>query len=331
VDLGQASNPIFVKTSMFEALLYVLSAPFAHEYMKVRRATYGNVDRRGPEFLYIYGPSHNGKSSFLRFALKLLSGYNIDPIPGNQLTKARVDSAVSVGTVFPLVFDDVTPTQTQSPSVENLLKSYWENSWKDSEPRPQIIMSSNAPTLKEWAKSRVKRVDFNVHFPSTAQNKTTLVGLFSQSNELFKWFSELYLDHLQVIRGPSDDQLSVARAVINDLYEYAERTKPRYLPSQPLESIYDSARETWQELLNMKKAKITSDPIRSRVDFDKDMQPREVEQYRSLLPQTLKTERKGNTVTIEPSEIFKVWLGGESRGPSWLDPFRRLWMSLTNS
>jgi len=51
VDAGQAPDPKFAKTSMFEALLYILSSPFANEYMRLKRRRYGAIDSRGPRFL----------------------------------------------------------------------------------------------------------------------------------------------------------------------------------------------------------------------------------------------------------------------------------------
>ena len=107
VDWGQSRDPRFAKESMFEALLYFLSAPFAHEHMQIRRQHYALIDQRGPQALYIVGPSQNGKSTFVRFALQLLSGKHVNPLDGGQFTKTRVRSASALGTVFPLVFDDV--------------------------------------------------------------------------------------------------------------------------------------------------------------------------------------------------------------------------------
>ncbi|MFC2032827.1 hypothetical protein ACFLUS_05710, partial [Chloroflexota bacterium] len=69
-----SANPLAAKMSMFEALLYIFFTPFAHEYMKAKRARYGLIDTRGPRFLYIYGPTQNGKTTFLSFSLRLITG-----------------------------------------------------------------------------------------------------------------------------------------------------------------------------------------------------------------------------------------------------------------
>lgn len=146
VDSGQSSDPKFAKTSMFEALLYVFFTPFASEYMKAKRRAFASVDTRGPRFLYIYGPSQNGKSTFLKFALKLLTGQQIQPIPGDYFTKTKILDATFYGTVFPLIFDDV-PSLQSTPNIQEALKSYWEVWWREELVQPQIIVSSNMASL----------------------------------------------------------------------------------------------------------------------------------------------------------------------------------------
>ena len=96
VDFGESANPLSAKTSMFEALLYIFSTPFANEYMKARRARYFPIDTRGPRFLYIYGSSQNGKTTFLRFSLKLLTGRLIEPLSRQDFTKTRVTNKISL-------------------------------------------------------------------------------------------------------------------------------------------------------------------------------------------------------------------------------------------
>lgn len=128
VDSGESANPLSAKTSMFEALLYIFFTPFANEYMRAKRARYGLIDTRGPRFLYIYGPSQNGKTTFLRFALKLLTGRIIEPLSRQDFTKTRITSAVLTETAFPLVFDDVDPSRTSG--IEEVFKSYWKAYWR---------------------------------------------------------------------------------------------------------------------------------------------------------------------------------------------------------
>jgi hypothetical protein len=323
VDGGESANPLPAKAGMFEALLYVFFTPFANEYMRAKRARYGLIDTRGPRFLYIYGPSQNGKTTFLRFALKLVTGRIIEPLSRQDFTKTRINSAVLTETAFPLVFDDVDPSRT--PGIEDVFKSYWERWWRDQYVSPQIVIASNTPRLKEWAKSRVKRIDFDVHFAPTETDKERLARLFSLDNLVFGWFSHLYLSHLDDNELPGDDELRLARTVIRELYDYAGRSLPEFFPSEPIERLYDPGLRDWRDLLyGLRKAAVEEQGNRKLVAFSKDMQHWEINDYRGYLPQTIKYQRKGNTIVIENPSEFDRWLGQAPRDPGlWSRLFKR--------
>ena len=91
VDSGETNDAQFAKTAMYEALLYFLWSPFASGYMSTRRSTYGLIDSRGPRFLYLFGLAQNGKTTFLRYCLKLLTGQVIDPPREGAFTKKPFD------------------------------------------------------------------------------------------------------------------------------------------------------------------------------------------------------------------------------------------------
>jgi hypothetical protein len=197
VDLGQCLDPMFAKTSMYEALLYLMAAPFANEQMREMRRRYALVNKRGPRYRYIYGPAQNGKTTFLRYGLKLITGNLIEPLPAPWLTKRRVRGVEAVGTCFPLMFDDMT--STTSKTFEDISKEHWETSWSEDNVFPQLIFTSNNIALKDWAKSRMKRVDFDVHFVPNTATQGKLARILEKPNPVFKWFAYHYLEHLQAV------------------------------------------------------------------------------------------------------------------------------------
>lgn len=323
VDFGQASDPTFAKVSIFEALLYVLSAPFSHEYMRLKRRCYAPIDKRGPSFLYIYGPSQNGKSTFARFALKLLAGRNMDPVNGGDFGKRRVQGAAAVGTAFPLIFDDLV-LANRYPVFEEVLKNYWETWWTEDHVVPQIILSSNAYTLRDWAKSRVKRLDFDVQFSPGGPGKEALARIFKADNPLFKWFSGLYLRRLSEAKSLSDDELELARRVFEDLYRHAGRSLPGFFPARPIEQLYDTGRKAWRDLLyREKKARLEQDHDRASVHFTDDMQHYELKEYENLLPAGVKHRRRGKTLIVETPKEFLAWLEGGSSSQGLWGRFKR--------
>lgn len=315
VDLGQAPDPRFAKTSMYEALLYLLAAPFAHELMSLRRSRYGAIDSRGPSFLYIYGPSQNGKSTFLRFALKLLGGKIYEPLNGGDFQKRKLLGAAAVGTAFPLAFDDLV-LATRYALFEEVLKSYWEVWWSADTVFPQLVLTSNAYSLRDWAKSRVKRLDFDVQFAPSGAGKETLAGLFRAENKLFCWFSGLYFDELAAAGPLPEDELAFARAAFLKLYERAGRPLPAYFPAQPIETLYDPGRREWRDLLDrLRKARVSWEGDRAQVEFADDMQHFEIKAYENSLPQTIKHRRRGKTLVVETPKEFRAWLeDGAARG-----------------
>ncbi len=299
------------EAAMFEAVLYFLASPFFHEHMRTRRAKVGLVDRRGPLFLLIYGRSSNGKSTFPQFALKLIAGAAVTPLPAKEFKETTLERARSVGTTFPLVFDDMTSVTDRK--FEMIVKSYWEKHWNESEPVPTLIFSTNVPILKDWARTRVDKVIFPVYFQPDPGKKQELHQLLLEENHLFEWFSFLYLRELQKDLPVASDDLAVARKVMGTLYDYAGRQTPSFFSLQPFETLFGSGRLEWHDLLyGMKKAQGVEEGSRLRIDFTKDMQTGEVSYYESLLPMNLNKDRKGNTILIYSPEIFRGWLGGES-------------------
>lgn len=320
VDYGESTDPLFAKTSMFEALLYVFFSPFAHEYMKLRRNRYGPVDTRGPRYLYIYGPSRNGKSTFLRFSLKLMTGKSLEPLSRQDFTKTKIMSAAWTGTAFPLVFDDVDHSRISG--IEEVFKSYWERWWKGEHVSPQIIIASNSPRLQEWAKSRVKRIDFDVHFAPDEAGKAKLAELFRGDNPIFGWLSYLYFKHLDDEELPSDDELLLVRLAIKELYGFASRPLPPFYPAKPVEKLYDTGRKDWRDLLfNLRKASVNNEGRRKLVTLSGDMQHWEINDFVGYLPQTIKYRRKGNTIIVENPKEFDKWLGQPPKARSLLSRF----------
>ncbi len=308
VDFGESVDRRSVKTSMFEALLYIFFTPFAHEYMKAKRIKYGLIDIRGPRYLYIYGPAQNGKSTFLRFAFKMLAQRTMELLSGQGFDKTRIYAAALTGTAFPLIFDDVDPSR--AVGLEDVFKSYWERWWRDEFAWPQIVITSNTARLDEWAKSRIKRIDFDVHFAPKENAKQRLAELFAQDNPVFRWFSYLYLQHLNRDEFPGDDEIGLARVVMKELYEFAGRSLPDFFPAEPIEKLYDPGRREWRDLIyGVGKATVRWEGNRLLVNFSKDMQPWDVKEYQGYLPQTIKCKRKGNTLIIENPEEFNRWLG----------------------
>ncbi|MBI5200424.1 MAG: phospholipase D family protein [Elusimicrobia bacterium] len=308
VAFGRSSELGLAQTHMFEALLAVWSAPFAHEWMKLKRKHYGAIDSRGPRTLYVYGPSQNGKSTFLKYALHRMAGRQLEPLSGADFGKRKLLAAASVGTNFPLVFDDLVLNGRQA-LFEDVLKNYWESWWKDERTAPALAISSNAHSLPPWAKSRLKRLDFDVHFPPSEEGKKALAAAFAGECRVFSWFAGLYLRKLAQGLPPPDDELAWARGAMNRLYVHAGRKPPAYFPARPAEALFDPGRKAWREAVRLRKARLEPDGERTLIHFADDVQFFELKEYEGHLPPQIKQRRLGKTLIVEtPAELVE-WLG----------------------
>ena len=315
VDLGQSLDSRFAKTSMYEAALYTLAAPFAHEQMKERRHRYGSVNRRGPRFLYIYGPAQNGKTTFLRYSLKLMTECLVDPLASSRFTKPNIRGVQTLGTSFPLMFDDMAATTTKT--FEDIVKSHWETEWNEISGFPQIIFTSNNLNLRDWAKSRLKRVDFDVQFVPTTGTQEHLATILDKPNPLFRWFARLYLQKIAQPGWLTDDEMAVARDVVLRLYQLAGRAVPPYFPRRPLEELYDADLRAWKDLIRQRKAVVHRAGKETSVTFRDDLQHQEVQEYCACLPQTVKTRKIGKTLVVENPEHLHTWLESASTQSRW--------------
>jgi len=89
--------------------------------------------------------------------------------------------------------------------------------------------------LPEWAKSRLKHIDFDVHFSPSEEARRTLNEIFTTPNDVFQWFAMFYLQELTSANDFSDDELAIARKCIVKLYAYAGLPLPCFFPTEPLE------------------------------------------------------------------------------------------------
>ncbi len=319
---GESIDYKRIQTNVFEALLYMLSAPFAHEFKKRKKQV--DMYSRGPSYLYLYGPSFNGKTNFLRFCLKLITGRHLEPISQEYFNKTRIMSAKMFGTVFPLMFDDVNIGS--GSNIETVLKNYWEVWWNPEHPVPQIIMTTNRFNPPEWANTRIKRINFDVKFDQKSiQASETLNRILNTDCDFFKLFAHSFLEKLdQPIDNIKEDllvdELSLARKIFSELYEFAQRDVPDYFPKVPVDKLYDIDKMEWLELFETKVLSQEEQANKIFAHADKTVNTFEVERFMRLLPQGVKAKRKGHTIIIEGRDKYLEWVDSYQKGKGfWQD------------
>jgi hypothetical protein len=310
---GATGDTAMAMTALWEALLAVLSTPFAHEEMKLIRRKYRTeVVSRGPALICIHGPSHNGKTTFLKFALKLMCGFPVEPLAGPEFKQTRIRAYTAVGNLFPLIFDDILATSASI--MEPIVKSHWEQGgWDPEVPHPQLVLTTNREAFKAWAKTRLKRIAFDIEYTRSGEGTKALSRLFEEPNDFFRWFADLYFKSLGNDEGDAlEDSLARARNVVAELYAFADRKLPAEFPRRPFDELFDHDKKRWQEILRLKKASIKGDKDGLFVEFDPAFQIYEVTEYHQMLPQGIKSRRHANLIKIENPAQFNTWIGRET-------------------
>jgi len=308
VDMGQTRNENIskmTKMSMFEGLIYFFSSPFMNEYMRIKRERVGNIDERGPRFLFISGGSSNGKTTFIKYILHLMTGKEITPVDKSKFSKQYILKAAGIGTTFPLVFDDVPPQRLNSADMETTIKSYWETWWNKDNIFPEIIVSSNARSTKEWYQTRMKTLNFDVHFEPSMKAREILSEIFSRENHIFPAFVNYYFHNST--GKLYDDELHTGRKTMLDLYKYAGRAIPEYFPAVPVEEVYDPDKVKWQELIDMNKVELIDKVDSIEIIFSDGFTRMDVEHYADSIKHA-KHRVIGTTIVVESPEDFRKWL-----------------------
>jgi len=203
--------------------------------------------------------------------------------------------------------------------MEKVLKNYWEVWWSPDLPSPQIIMTTNKPNPPEWAKTRIKRINFDVKFDQkNILACETLNRILNTRCDFFRFFAWKYLDKMN---EPLDymkkhllvDELSLARIVFKELYEFAERDLPGYFPGIPADSVYDADKMEWLELFEAGVLTQEEQANKVMVQADKNLATYEVEKFMAYLPQGVKAKRSGHAIIIEGREKYLEWMNQKKR------------------
>ena len=318
--------------SMYEALLYMIWAPFSDEYHKQRHKVVGSTaNKTGPKILHLHGPSSNGKTHFFVFASKLLTGEIIEAIPGEKLAIKHVQGFLNYKSNHPIIYDDLPSGKWGKGKPTDLIKSYWDAWYNPKFSHPQLIISSNDRCPNGPVKRRIMEIEFAMKFKETPKNEKIFNDLLAYDNSIFKIFSKKFIVKLKGAKvNDFSEQLHLAKKCFKELYKEANRPLPSFFPSKSLEFYVDSGRRKWNELIKRdKKAGIKRKGDVIQVKFDKDMalnQGRwdsvdEIANYINCLPNDMMTSRNGNLLTIESGEDFLEWFGPITR----FGKFKRWW------
>lgn len=312
VDDATCDAPEYVKMSMMETVIYSFAAPFANHWLRSKRKVTNYSNRRGPRHLLLFGDGFNGKTTFLRYINWLISGSHIEPIDAKKFGKddwVNLFSHIQAsGSIMPVPIDDVKKRAVQggSPTLEQFIKPYFENEWHDALNFPMLVLSSNYSVNGDWAKSRVRRLDFDVQFSGEESDEMLINDLLSRENSVFGVFADDYITHLAVDSNYRKDELYDARKIMKEIYTKAGRKVPSYFPDVPPEETFDV--DAIYCFRQIRRHKLVKEKRKNGVIHLSFTGRPALHDFRGRLPQTIKSQYSDTELVIENPEVFDKFL-----------------------
>ncbi len=329
VDEATCDAPEYVKMSMMEAIIYSFAAPFANHWLRNKRQLTNYSNRRGPRHLLLIGDGFNGKTTFMRYINWLITGSHLEPVDAKKFTSKEWTSLFehmqSSGSMMPVMVDDIKKRAVQgsTPTLEPFIKSYFEGEWNDRLIYPMILGSSNYTVDGDWAKSRVRRLNFDVQFSGNESDEILINRLISKENTVFSAFSSAYISRLAIGVEYSKDELFNARKIMAEIYAEAGRPIPSYFPHSPPEDNFDV--DAIYCFNQVRKHKLVGEKKKKSVVILNFKGRSALHEFRSRLPQTIKYQYSGEEMVIQNREIYEEFMskGRTSQGSSILSRILR--------
>lgn len=297
------------KMALAEYLLAVMAAPFDHLYMAERRRKFTRL-REGPRMTSYYGTAGNGKTYACRYALKMLTGLDIEALTSGDFTQAAVLTAARKGSIFPLVFDDLQKDRVREWGTWG--KFYWDDGFVDRSLYPQLIITANDRIDSGGPLGRrVREIAMHATFSASEENSVLVEELLQANTNIFLYFSKLMIEEwVQAEEKPYShgDELSSSREKIEQLYKFSGRSKPDWWPRQPVEKIHDDNAYQWLDMINKNVCAIRVERDEIIAKFDDNCPSWEVGRYRKLLPSSMAAESTGTKVRIRNPTEFLDWI-----------------------
>lgn len=312
VDSATCPAPEYVKMSMMESIIYSFAAPFANHWLRNKREFTNYSNRRGPRHLLLIGDGFNGKTTFLRYINWLITGSHLEPVDAKKYTSKEWTNLFShiqtSGSMMPVMIDDIKKraVQGKTPALEPYIKSYFEGEWNDSLTYPMLLFSSNYSVDGDWAKSRVRRLNFDVQFSGNESDEILINDLISKNNTVFSAFSREYISRLATGIEYNQDELYDARKVWKILYEKAGLTRPSYFPEKLPEDHFDV--DAIYCYSQVRKHKLVKEKRKNGIIYLTFKGYAALHEFRGRLPQTIKYQFNNEELIIENPKIFEAFM-----------------------
>jgi len=314
IDRANCKNPKFAKMSVYEVMLYFLTAPFHHEFMQESKRIFGWEYERGPKPLAIYGNTKNGKTYLLKYCTRLLTGLKdiVNAYDDDDFSSTKVKNLLSWSSLFPVIYDDISDTKWGKGYMDLIVRSYWDNWWQNDRNHSQMIVTSNRRIPQGQLKGRMKEVVMDARFEDSTENIRHVTSIMKKKNTIFLYFSKRYLEYLE--SGTDDifdhtDAMSVGRKVMQDLYQMVDMKPPEYFPSKDIEKIVNGNGLDWLGVINDGDVLWKITPQKElHLSFKNNEDRYEVGRQMDLIHESLGPKRRGEKIILPSPSEFANWL-----------------------
>jgi len=314
MELAKCKSRAYAKMSLYEIMLYFLTSPFHHAYMKQGKRELGWDYERGPKPLAIYGNTKNGKTYLLKYCSRLLTGVNnqVNSYDDGDFNYSNVKDLLTWSSLFPIIYDDISDTKWGKQYMDQIIRSYWDNWWQSNRNHSQLIVTSNRRVPQGHLKGRMKEVVMDARFEDSTQNIRHVRSIMNNDNPIFLYFSKKYLEYME--SGIDElfdhtDSMNVGRRVMEDLYNMAGINPPEFFPRDPIETVVDGNGLQWLDMINNGDAKWTITSQKElHLTFTTEPESYEVTRLMDLIPEGLGPSKIGKKIMIPVPSEFAQWL-----------------------
>lgn len=248
-------NPERLKKTFWKLMVWYFCAPFIPRLRYLAEKYSRDINFKYPCFLLVYGDSNCGKTKFLEFLFRLMTGADAAIKDGPGTTAGKLKKFKMECKNLPLNIDEVSASRFSSYSRELIKQDYFGRNSKLDSYAPIVFVSNEVQAVSIDIRKRciVCRIDSSMEFSDTISNDS-----FYQRLDAAKINTALYGEYLrrmlpevynlsQMIEGKEDNPeiniLSISSKVLSDIFKEYGENLPSFVSELSLVGDYFDAME----------------------------------------------------------------------------------------
>ena len=271
-----------LKKTFWKLMVWYFCSPFIPKLRYLAETHGRDINFKYPSFLLVYGDSNCGKTKFLEFLFRLMTGADAVIKDGPVTTAGKLKKYKIHCKNLPLNIDEVSISRFSSYR-ELIKQDYFGRNNKRDSYAPIVFVSNEVPAVSIDIRKRciVCRIDSSMEFSDTINNDS-----FYQRLELAKQNTALYGEYIkrmlpevyalsQMIRGKEDNSdiniLSISSRILSDIFkEYSDNTPP-YVRELSLVGDYFDAMEMGHNARETLKIGLKIEPELFYIDHNENV------------------------------------------------------------